>query len=626
MSVPATLSLPWLRPIVSGLLCAGLLILVPGAGGQEAGGFSEERRITAIDLVVAFETGATRHWATERNVPKGLSPQALEVVVGGSPRPVIAVESAAEPWHIVLYFDTVLSSTGDLKWAASTLAQKSAEMVAMGTVTVVVADPAPRTLLAPTRDNDRLHAILSQIAQTQEGQDEILTLRGEVIAALESPEQQVDVELLETVVDGEARRIRERQDGLLLTLLDTEAAGPRRALMLVGGGFDLRPMDFYQPLIERARRPEDGSSASASTSTSDLTASTETLARTLAAYGWVTVHLAPPEREVLKPGVRIGKFRLSGPGITYDEVNNRTLFKLFGASYEEHRKPERAEAFLELGSALEGQGKLERAEESLRQAIYYFGGDPRTAVRQAEAFAHLGRVLEAQGKSLQATEALEVARQLDPGSAPEEQAIARLLDEEQALELLVRATAGSTVRNAGGLEGILTDLRNRVRLTYQVAGPPDGQLHALQVRFEDASWRLEHPVWARSSIPEPVAAARARRLLAGELTGGDLPLAANFHPSRDSELGEGTVVLRPSSAFSEPPPSEAPPPVLRLTLGSAGPDTEPTIEHRYLGPQELTEAWVYTAEVELLDDRPWLAVLVGDLETGAWAGRLIERY
>ena len=608
-------------------LCAFLAPGVVSSQTEEAEAFSEEKRITAIDLVVAFDTGATRRWATERTAPKDLRPDSLEVVLDGIPRPVIAVEPTVGEWQIVVYFDAVLSSTAELKWAATTLVEKSAELTALGEVTVVVADPAPRIVLSPTRDLDPLNGILSQIAQTQEGQDEVLALRGEVVTELEQPETALDAELLGEVARGEARRIRERQDDLLLTLVDAEAATPHRLLLWVGSGFDLRPMDFYRPLIEQLPAPAARSLAARTSEPSnatDLAPATEGLARTLAAYGWVTVNLWSPEREVLKPGVRIGKFRLSGPGISYDEVNNRTLFKFFGATFEENRKPERAEAYLELGAALEGQGKLERAEESLRQAIYYFGGDPRTADRQASAFAHLSKVLAAQGKSLQATEARGLAHELDPDSLDVASTpVANLREAEPAFETVSRTTAGRTVRGAGALQGILTDLGQRVRLTYQVTGAPDGKLHPLEVRFENPVWRLRHPAWARSSIPESVAAARVRRLLAGELTGGELPLTADLAPASVSGVNRrSTVNLRLPASRPEPAAVD---PVLRLTLGFGGPDVEPTVEHRVLGPQKLGEVWAHQAEVTLEEDQLWVAILVENLETGAWGGRLIER-
>lgn len=609
---------------VAAWLAAGWLALASNLLAQQDAGFGDERRVTAIDLMVGFESGAARRWATEREVPKDLAPDRLEVVFGERSRPVVAVDTAPGRWQIVLYFDAVLSTTADLRWAASTLSEKTAEIVALGEVTVVVADPAPRTVLASTRDGERLHATLSQMARSQESQSEILTLRAEVIAALEQGDPEIDADLLAEVARGEARRIRERQDHLLLTLVDAAGEDPRRVVMWAGGDYDLRPMDFYRPLMGQLAGTEDAfgvSLPSADRPPPDLSAATEALARTLAAYGWVVVHLSPPEREVLKPGVRIGKLRLSGPAITYDEDNDRPFFKLFGATYEENRKPERAEALLELAEALETQGKLERAEESLRQAIYYFGGDPKTADRQAIAFAHLGRVLEARGQSQQAAEALGQARDLDPGavSGP----VAGWVDGDLAGGLLARVGNGTTVGGAGALGRTLVDLRHRIRLTYQVDGPPDGDLHTLDVRFDDPAWHPRHPRWARSSIPETVATARALRLLAGELTGGELKVAIDLLPGDGSAAGRpATLALR--SLDTAPPP--APRAVLRLTLATAGPDAEPVTEHRDLGPQDLTGVWEFTAEVDLVDERPWLAVLLEDLESGGWTGRLIERF
>ncbi len=602
-----------------------LALSAPGVEAQQERTFGEEKRITAIDLVLGFSSGAVRDWATDSPLPTGLRAQDFEIRYDGQVRPVIALETGAGPWQIVLYFDASLTSSAGLRWAAAALAGRSDELTELGEVAIVVADPAPWTMLAPTRDRDRLNASLSHLARFQEGRDELVALRAQAIKEFSSDDgRQMNAEMMTAVVAEEERIVRARHDDLLLELTERDVAGPYRALLVATGSYDASPQTFYRALA-------DGTPAD-TTPGGGLATATETLARTLAAYGWVTLPLLPPEGDPLQEGVRIGKLRLTGPAVEVEQERatptdwedyDRTVLWLFGGRLEGKRKPKRAEAYLELGAALHDQGKLSEAEEALRQAIYHFAGDPKTAERQAVAFARLGRVLDAREQPQEANAALALARRLDPdveiaGIGP----IAALLDSAAPLEALARATAGRVVRSDRDLAGALAGLRHRVWLTYQVAGAPDGDLHALEARHKSTR-ELLYPGWARSSTPEPVSAARARRLLAGEPTGGDLAFEAEFLGHDGGRRGEVHVAFEPPARdpLAEEPAADT---VLRLTLGVGGPDVEPVVEHRRIGAQAGQETWSYRAGFEMPADRSWLAVLVEDLETGIWGGRLIE--
>ena len=602
------------RPLLLTLLCAGL---GTGLGAQEPSVFEEERRITAIDLVLAFESGAVREWATDSPTPKDLAPEDFEIFYDRRSLPVIAVEQAAEPWEILLFFDAELASSTGLRWAATALAERTGELTALGEVAVVVADPEPRTLLSSTRDSDSLHSILSMLASGQDGNDRLLALRGEAIEELPDIEPELALELVTELAREEARIVRRRHDELLLELTDRGGAGARRLLILAGNGYDLRPEAFYRPLATSEKA--DDATASAA-----LAAATESLARTLSAYGWVTLPLVPPEPDPLKEGVRIGKLRLTAPSITVEEQQagyetyDQTVINFFGAKVEGQRKPKRAEAYLELGSALHGQGKLEAAEDALRKAAYHFAGDPRTADRQAAAAIQLARVLEKQGKTQSATAALDLAHRLDPElTAADAGPLPALLEPLEPLGVLARETGGAVVRGSGGLADALAELGRRVRLTYQVAGLPDGELHALEARYRRGQRQLTYPGWARSSTPLSIAEARARRLLRGEPTGGELAVSAEL-------LGNGEIRLSVALPAAEAG-GENPETTLRLTLGYGDPDAEPSLEHRPLGSQTgRHQAWEYRIGVEAPEELTWLAVLVEDLNTGRWGARLIE--
>ncbi len=614
------------------LVFVSSLISSSGAAAQEPRVFDEERRVTALDLLVTFEAGAMREWAAGGTVPKELSPDDFTILYDGEPCPVIAVDASRGVWETVVFFDAVLSSTVELRWAASVLAENAEQLTQLGTVTIVVADPEPVTRLAPTRDTEHLHAVLSQIAQTQSGVDELVALRSEVVAEFQRDGSELTVETLAELAVGEAQRARERLETLLLSAVERESTSSHRALILAHGGFDIYPDVFYEPLKKRRQGLHSGPSSSevspAPVKSVDLVSATRETARTLAAYGWVIFHLRPPEKVLLKQGKRIGKFRLSGPGIVYDEANNRTFFKFFGATFEEHRKPERAEAYLELGSALEGQGKLEEAEDALRQALYYFSGDPRTAESQAEAFVRLAKVLDAQNKNQEATAALDHASRLDPNRAIEAGYAPTLLEPQLPMKLLSKTTTGRVVRGAPALSDFLAELSDRVRLTFQVAGYPDGLLHTLRAQYQGAARRgLSHAGWARSATPETVAAVRARRLLESGASDGELQVEIGFQPEASGERDlRGRLSLsydgKPEGSSAEEAKPSA---TLRVTVAFGGPDDEPSIVHHSPETVAVTDAgWSQSLVQQIPEERTWMAVVVEDLQTGSWGSQLLE--
>ena len=55
------------------------------------------------------------------------------------------------------------------------------------------------------------------------------------------------------------------------------------------------------------------------------------------------------------------------------------------------------------------KGEAEKAEESFRQALEHFAGDPRTALSQAQAYLGLGEALALQEEEQEAREALAQA-------------------------------------------------------------------------------------------------------------------------------------------------------------------------------------------------------------------------
>jgi tetratricopeptide (TPR) repeat protein len=296
----------------------------------------------------------------------------------------------------------------------------------------------------------------------------------------------------------------------------------------------------------------------------DLVTESEDFVRALAAYGWITVPMVAPPADPLRGkarGARVGKLRFLGPA----------------ATYEGDRRPERAEAYLELAAAHRGGGHFEEAAEAYDRAYYYFWGDPRTKDRQAVALAGLGAMLEQLGEEEEARHALEMAAELDPSALPELTLppTGRLHDPLKALRWTAAATSGHLVRSHSGLGELVDDLELRLRVTYQVAGEPTGGLEPVSVRWQPKGEEASEPVravqWSRLGAPARLDRALARVALerpeselgAGVAFGGREVLEIEPLSFDDGEL---KVVLGMGWPAAGPRPRG-----LRLTLVSSAP-------------------------------------------------------
>ncbi len=80
---------------------------------------------------------------------KALGPQDFQVTEDGRFRQVVkaspVMAGEAGPWQLVIYVDRVLAEPETVFVTANALAQRAAQLTALGTVALAVADPAPRS-------------------------------------------------------------------------------------------------------------------------------------------------------------------------------------------------------------------------------------------------------------------------------------------------------------------------------------------------------------------------------------------------------------------------------------------------------------------------------------------------
>lgn len=455
-----------LRSAPARLSLALLLALASAIPAQEPPSYEGTADVVAVDAVVDLGSGAA-DW-----LPGGRSeraPETLEARVDGAPVPVVAVDGGGDRLErLVLYFDLALSDDHQVTWAAQRIGDRARELVRRGPVEVVVAAPLPVTTLAPTRDVGALEEALGRIGFLSEPSDALVELRLRTGAS---------------GTDGPSPRerslVRERLDALLLALVERShppegfgEAPPRRAVILASGGFDLAG---FEPDVEAT-------------------------GRALAAYGWRIVPVVAPELRGLRPGKRVGKWRIAG----------------LGATREEDRDPERAEAYLALAKALRGQGRVERAAEAAEDAAFHFYGDPRTASREAEALALAAELHGELGNPQRARRALRKAMRIDPGALAAHPVVAAVPAAEEALSAL--AEGERVVRDEVALRQALDSLADRAVVTVQapvVAPAAAAGIGRLVLRAQGGGGEVAAG-WVRLGTPAVVSEARARTGSAGD--------------------------------------------------------------------------------------------------------------
>ncbi len=589
-----------------------LIFLVSSQAPAQETPLAEEQTVTALDVFV--EVGAPADSKSPvPDLPRNLGVRDFELQLEGERVEPLGFadpragrwHAESEPWEVVVYFDLRLAERDSVRWAASELAERAEDLVELGPVEIVVAEEAPRSVLAATGDVLLLENQLAGLALDPKGFHEAIELRAANLEPDGTPREEASEASAawgRSMVENEVASVARRLDEMLVWLVEREPHGSRKVLIWITDGFDLEPARFYR---ERG--------LSLPTGMASLSEPAGELARTLAGYGWVTLSFAPlAPGPGLVPGKRFGKW-LYRPRMPSGLIGG-TLTR------EERRDPDKAESYLEIGETQLGLGDAESAREAFERALYHFAGDPRTRLRQAAGKAGLARSLEALGRLGEARQAFRHAVELDPKLAAHyPQAELALLDPAAGLDAVALETAGRTVRDSEAVGEALSSLGRRARLTYQVSGRPKGELGRLDVTVQGSRLTLRYPRWVRSGTPVTVAAARARLLLAGRVVEGPLEVTTTLEAAPDSETA---LRVRLVGAAGRPPgPRE-----LRVSIAAGRPEGTIRVRHERIElPAEVRlSEWVYRATLESLGEEEWVAVVVEDVETGDWGAGLAE--
>jgi hypothetical protein len=263
-------------------LAAGLLLAAQKPATRPIQTFTEQVEVREVELVVDLAGSLSRL------KKETLDPGDLIVIEDGLVRPVTRVgpiaegrirsllgrdEAIAQPdWTVVVWVDRVLAGPDTAFYASLALSQQAERLTGLGPVEVIVADPSPRSVLAPTREPQRVAQALTDLV-AQAGRDR------------DKPSGNPSQPDLRAAATGTMEETAlQRQCERLVTGLTAPRPGGPRLLLLVADGFSLTPAEMNLLGDQEQALPSPPPAAGRAAALLDA-------ARLLAAYGWVTVPL-----------------------------------------------------------------------------------------------------------------------------------------------------------------------------------------------------------------------------------------------------------------------------------------------------------------------------------------------
>ena len=603
-SLPKT-SLPGLP---AGAALATLLLLLsllaPTALGQEARGdletFSDQAQVTAVDLVIDVRD-------EDGNVPADLQPADFTVLEDGEAKRVVAVERFADErtsvsdleistpapravdpeipawsWNLVVYVDQTLSGSGSIRRATHALAARAGDLTRLGTVEIVAANPHPRTILPATRSARLVEQALLKAGNELGGMDAVNRLRKRFLDTLRS-----EAQISGTGVGS-----------------DRGAPGPppRRGGAGDGQAPPEGPVDSFDGPGGRSRMGQYNLPVKAFTQETVMIENRLLKKQEDRMLTWAADYLEKGPRALL----------LVNDGYDIDARD----FYLTGI--EELRDREQLNSILQAFSPISRYQQLVKVMAARGWVCMNLalGGPPSTYATvgaENDGQGYLGNI---SGRDRQGQ-----------GARPAQQTAFRPLD---GLRNLAEETGGELITGRDKIPSAVERLGERVRLTYQVARLPDGEIHPVEVRARRPGWTVNAPQWSGSPAPEAVSSARARRLLEDNVESGDLPVAAAVGIAKQGELltGRSKGTLQARLDLSQINPEALPATTnLRVTFAIELEEQLPFVQTDLVEGQRLRgiDAWTYTVPVSFPPEVEKVSVVVEELATGAWGGAVASQ-
>lgn len=186
------------------------------------------------------------------------------------------------------------------------------------------------------------------------------------------------------------------------------------------------------------------------------------------------------------------------------------------------------------------------------------------------------------------------------------------------IRALARESGGGVAQSAAGVDRALADLGRRYRVVYRASGPSDGRLRPVEVRLVPDDLELAAPRWRRSGVPEALGRARAVELMRGGGAGRPT-LVLNI----DAIAQDGQPALRVGVAVAQPAGVRplAGNAGYRVTVATEVAGGEPTVASSVVTAEAITGGRSHVAALVAAANAERAAVVVEDLETGAWGGQ-----
>jgi hypothetical protein len=435
----------------------------------------------------------------------------------------VPLPAARADWQVVIYFETHLTSSINRKRIADSLIKKVPELVRMGKVDVVLADPVPTSLLRDSRDPVAITAALKK-AGNYPGASWLTSHRRDyyVTKMLGNAFTTTPARIVLPYVEEEVRVLMFFRTSLLKWLSSYGRYSPR-ALIIAMEGFDLDPLTFYSDTVGI----DELMTLQNFVDQAQLGDAVNRTGQALAAGGWTTI---------------------SVPGS-------------IGAGWIDD-------------TAMSGVGRIRS---------YLITGEAQDLRPGPRSFVY---------------------RPLEP------------------LAVMAEATGGTVVSNLGKLGAAIDGLSDRIKLTYQVARPPDAKVRNVVVRARRPDLKVSSMRWATSTTPEQMSEARALALLGGGSGGPGGNLAVDIATDWDeSVVGRRKGKLRLTSNIDSaiavlPGQSRV---LVRVTFAIQVEKKSAFLLNRLVTDYGAASGpFKYSAPLEIPDDAGMIVVVVEEINTGIW--------